>query len=61
MQIGIVVRGLIVLLGIFGVTFSEDVAALVEQHVVAIASAIVALIAVWPGIKAGFNKARGAE
>lgn len=61
MQIGIVVRGLIALLGIFGVAFSEDVAALVEQHVVAIASAIVALIAAWPGIKAGFNKARGAE
>lgn len=61
MQIGIVVRGLIALLAIFGVTFSEDVAAAIEQHVVAIASAIVALVAVWPAIKAGFNKARGAE
>ena len=61
MQIGIVVRAVITLLGIFGATFSEDVAALVEQEVVAIASAIVALVAAWPAIRAGFNKARGAE
>jgi len=61
MQIGIVVRGAIALLGLLGFSFSEEVAAAIEQHMVAIASAVVALIAVWPGIKAGFNKARGAE
>lgn len=61
MQIGIVVRAVITLLGVFGVTFSEDVASLIEHNVVAIASAIVALVAAWPAIRAGFNKARGAE
>lgn len=57
MQFGVVVRGVIALLGLLGFSFSEEVAAAIEQHMVAIASAIVALVALWPGIKAGFNKA----
>lgn len=61
MQIGIVVRGLIALLAIFGVQLSSDVAALVEQNVIAIVTAVLALWGAWPAILAAWRKARGAE
>ncbi len=61
MHVAAVVRAVLTILGALGVTFSEDVANLIEQNVVAIVSAVVALVAAWPAIKAGFNKVRGAE
>ncbi len=61
MHVAAVVRAVLTILGALGVGFSEDVANLIEQNVVAIVSGIVAIVAAWPAIKAGFNKARGAE
>jgi len=61
MQIGIVVRGVVALLAIFGVQLSSDVVALVEQNVIAIVTAVLALWGAWPAILAAWRKARGTE
>jgi len=54
-----IIRGLVAALGLFGVAFPEDVIVVLETSVVSIASAVLAIWAAWPAIRAGFNKARG--
>lgn len=61
MHAAAIVRGVVALLAIFGVQLSSDVVALVEQNVIAIVTAVLALWGTWPAILAAWRKARGTE
>lgn len=61
MHAAAIVRGVVALLAIFGVQLSSDVVALVEQNVIAIVTAVLALWGAWPAILAAWRKARGTE